>query len=218
MKFAVVLSGCGVYDGSEIHEAVLTLLSIDRNGGSYQVFAPNVMQHHVINHLTGEVMVEPRNVLLESARIARGNIKPLAEYKAADFDALIFPGGFGAAKNLSSYAFDGPGMRIDKVVERVILETHAAGKPLGALCIAPVILAKILDKVELTVGTDPKTISDIKTMGGIHSNTGHGEVVVDKKNKIVTSPCYMLDASISDIADGADATVKAIMSLTRENL
>ena len=213
MKFAVVLSGCGVYDGAEIHEAVMTMLAIARHGGSYEIFAPNVMQHHVINHLTGETMNESRNVLIESARIARGKIKPLVEYKAADFDALIFPGGFGVAKNLCSYAFDGSDMKTDKVVERAIRETFAARKPIGALCIAPVLLTKILGNIEVTVGSDKKTADDIRAMGGTHKNTGNREVVVDRVNKIVTSPCYMLDAEITDIAEGADAAVKALKSL-----
>jgi len=215
MKFAIVLSGCGVYDGSEIHEAVMLLLAVSKNKAMYQVFAPNVMQHHVINHLTGEVMKESRNVLVESARIARGNIKPLAEYKADDFDAIIFPGGFGAAKNLCTYAFDGPDMKIDKVVEKVIRETHQAGKPIGAVCIAPVLITKIINNIEVTVGTDASTAADIVTMGGSHRNTGHGEVVIDKKNRIVTSPCYMLDASVADIAAGADAVVEALVSLVK---
>jgi len=213
MKFAVVLSGCGVYDGAEIQEAIMTLLAISRNGGTYQVFAPNVMQHHVINHLTGNIMNESRNVLAESARIARGNIKALIDYRAKDFDALIFPGGFGVVKNLCSYAFDGIDMKIDRVVEKAIVDTHAAGKPIGALCIAPVLLTKIIGNIEVTIGKDPATASDIKMMGGIHKEKGNGEIVVDIKNRIVTSPCYMIDASISDIADGADKTVKALMSL-----
>ena len=218
MKFAVVLSGCGVYDGAEIHEAVMTLLAISRNKGSYQVFAPNVMQHHVINHLNGQEMKESRNVLVESARIARGNIKPLVEYNPNDFDAIIFPGGFGAAKNLCSYAFDGPDMKIDKIVERAIRETHNAGKPIGALCIAPVLITKILGNIEVTVGTDANTAADIEAMGGLHRQTGNGEVIIDKKNKIVTSPCYMLDASISDIADGAEAAVKALIAIAEAGL
>lgn len=218
MKFAIVLSGCGVYDGAEIHEATMTMLAIIRNGGTYQVFAPNVKQHHVINHLTGEVMNESRNVLIESARIARGKIKPLVEYKTGDFDALIFPGGFGVAKNLCSYAFDGINMQIDRVVEDVIRETHSAGKPIGALCISPVLITKILGKIEVTTGNDPGTASDIEAMGGIHNEKGNGEIMVDRKNRIVTTPCYMLDASIADIAEGADKTVKALISILQGRL
>jgi enhancing lycopene biosynthesis protein 2 len=218
MKFAVVLSGCGVYDGTEIHEAMMVMLAIIRNGGSYQVFAPNVMQHHVINHLTREVMNESRNVLIESARIARGKIKALIEYRAVDFDALIFPGGFGVVKNLCSYAFDGTEMQIDRVVEDVIRETHSMGKPIGAMCITPVLITKILGKIEVTIGNDLDTAADIEVMGGIHNEKGNGEIVVDRKNRIVTTPCYMLDASLADIAEEADKTVKALVSILQGRL
>jgi len=213
MKFAVVLSGCGVYDGAEIHEAVMTLLAITKNGGSYQVFAPNVSQHHVVNHLTGDVMKESRNVLVEAARIARGKIKALIEYNPADFDAIVFPGGFGVAKNLCSYAFDGTDMKIDRVVEKAIRDTHSAGKPIGALCISPVLITKVLGKVEVTIGSEKGTAADISAMGGKHVVTGNGEIVTDRKNLIVTSPCYMLDASITDIEKGADLTIRALMNL-----
>ncbi|MFN8210005.1 MAG: isoprenoid biosynthesis glyoxalase ElbB [Bacteroidales bacterium] len=213
MKFAVVLAGCGVYDGAEIHEAVMTLLAITKNGGSYQVFAPNVSQHHVVNHLTGDVMKESRNVLVEAARIARGKIKALIEYNPADFDAIVFPGGFGVAKNLCSYAFDGPDMKIDRVVEKAIRDTHSAGKPIGALCISPVLITKVLGNVEVTIGSEKGTAADISAMGGKHVVTGNGEIVTDRKNLIVTSPCYMLDASITDIEKGADLTIRALMNL-----
>jgi enhancing lycopene biosynthesis protein 2 len=216
MKFAIVLSGCGVYDGAEIHEAVMTMYAVKSNGGTYQVFAPNVMQYHVVNHITGEAMKESRNVLVESARIARGRIKPLVEYRVSDFDALVFPGGFGVAKNLCSYAFDGTEMKIDRVVEKAVRDTHAAGKPIGALCISPVLITKIIGSVEVTTGSDASAASDITAMGGVHKTSGHGEVVIDKKNRIVTSPCYMLDAEITDIAKGADNTIKALISLIRQ--
>ncbi|HVN57071.1 MAG TPA: isoprenoid biosynthesis glyoxalase ElbB [Bacteroidales bacterium] len=215
MKFAVVLAGCGVYDGAEIQEAVSTLLAIDKNGGTYQIFAPNVMQHHVIDHLTGAEMKESRNVLVEAARIARGKISQLIDYRVADFDALVFPGGFGVAKNLCSYAIDGVGMKIDKVVEKVVRETHASGKPIGALCISPVLITRILGKVEVTIGDDHSTSIDIQAMGGKHTETKSGEIVIDIKNKIVTSPCYMLDATISEIALGAENTVKALIELAK---
>ena len=215
MKFAVVLAGCGVYDGAEIHEAVMTLLAISKNKGTYQVFAPNVMQYHVINHISGDVMKESRNVMVESARIARGKIKPLIDYNPKDFDALVFPGGFGVAKNLCSYAFDGSEMKIDRVVEKAIKETHSAGKPIGALCISPVLVTKILGNVEVTIGNDKKTAEHITTMGGVHKTTKNGEIVIDKKNRLVTSPCYMIDAAITDIETGADKTIKALISLMK---
>ena len=143
-KIAVVLSGCGVYDGAEIHEAVLTLYAIAVNGAAYEIFAPDIDQHHVVNHLAGSEMNESRNVLVESARIARGNIKALSEFNGKDFDAIIFPGGFGAAKNLSTFAFDGSNCQVNSDVEAAIKEMISLGKPVGALCIAPVILARIL--------------------------------------------------------------------------
>lgn len=210
-KFSVVLSGCGVFDGAEIHEATLTLLAIAQQGASYDIFAPDVNQHHVINHLTHKEMPEKRNVLVESARIARGKIFPLSQFEAARYDALIFPGGFGAAKNLSTVAFDGADAKVNQDVEAAVKAMHKAGKPIGALCIAPAVIAKILNGVEVTIGNDPGTISAIKKMGGTHIETTHGEVVVDKKNKIFTTPCYMLDATIVQIYQGAVNVVNEIM-------
>ncbi|MDX9904229.1 MAG: isoprenoid biosynthesis glyoxalase ElbB [Bacteroidales bacterium] len=213
MKAAVVISGCGVFDGAEIHETVMTLYALDKNGCSYQLFAPNVMQHHVINHITGEVMQESRNVLTEAARIARGKIKALTEYRAADFDALIFPGGFGVAKNLCTYAFDGPECHVDRVVEETILTTHRARKPIGALCISPVLIARVLGDVTVTIGSDATTAAHIVELGARHERKAHGEVSVDRKNLIVTAACYMLDATVSDIALDAEEVVKALMEL-----
>jgi len=213
-KFAVVLSGCGVYDGSEIHEAVLTLLAIDRRGGTYQCFAPDRAQMHVVNHLTGDVANESRNVLVESARIARGQIKPLDSFKPADFDALVFPGGFGAAKNLCSFAVDGPDCSVDPATEAAVRAMAAAGKPIGALCIAPALMARILgDGVDVTIGDDAGTAQAVEKMGARHKIAGHGQVVVDEARKLATSPCYMLDSSISQIADGADGTIGALLRL-----
>jgi len=214
MKAAIVLAGCGVRDGAEIHEAVMTMYAIDKNGGTYRIFAPNVAQHHVINHITGEEMKESRNVLTEAARIARGKISPLTEYMAEEFDALIFPGGFGVAKNLCTYAFDGADCHVDRVVEQAIRSTHRAHKPIGALCISPVLIARVLGDVTVTVGNDKKTVADIVKLGGKHEERRHGEVTVDMKNLIVTAPCYMLDATVSEIARDAEAVIKTIMELT----
>jgi enhancing lycopene biosynthesis protein 2 len=211
-KFAVVLSGSGVYDGAEIHEATLTMLAIMRQGAEYQCFAPDIPQHHVVNHLTGEEMSESRNVLIEAARIARGNIKPLSEFHADAFDALIFPGGFGAAKNLSTVAFDGPEAKVNAEVEDAVKQMLDRDKPIGALCISPAFIARIIgDAVEVTIGSDPGTASAIDSMGAKHVETTHGEVVVDKKHKVYTTPCYMLDATIVDIDNGANNVVKAMM-------
>lgn len=210
-KFAVVLAGCGVYDGAEIHEATLAMLAIDQAGATYQCFAPDIPQHHVINHLNGEEMPEKRNVLVESARIARGNIKPLSEFKAVDFDVLFFPGGFGAAKNLSTVAFDGPNASVNPEVESAVKTMYSSKKPIGAMCISPVFVAKILGNVSVTIGSDEGTIQAIEAIGATHIQTEHGDVVCDEENLVFTTPCYMLDATISDIWDGASHIVEAIM-------
>lgn len=213
VKFAVILSGCGVYDGSEIHEAVLTLLAIDRAGAAYQCFAPDVAQMHVVNHLTGQPADESRNVLVEAARIARGAIKPLSELDVADHDALILPGGFGAAKNLCTFAVAGPDCTVEPQTERVIKTAHAAGKPIGALCISPALIAKVLGHVTVTIGSDAGTTQAVEATGAHHVATGHGQTVIDDANKVVSSPCYMLDATISQIDDGARAVVADILKM-----
>ncbi|MFC2115129.1 isoprenoid biosynthesis glyoxalase ElbB [Bacteroidota bacterium] len=212
-KIAVILSGNGVFDGAEIHEATLTLYAIAKKGAAYEIFAPDIPQHHVINHLTGEEMAESRNVLVESARIARGKIRDLSEFSGHDFDALILPGGFGAAKNLSSFAFEGVDCKVNPDVENAIMEMVSQGKPIGALCISPVLLAKILGDVELTIGQDAGTAEAIQKMGATHTETSHGEVVVDKKYKVITTPCYMLDATIEQIGEGAENVVDAILKM-----
>jgi enhancing lycopene biosynthesis protein 2 len=212
-KIAVVLAGNGVYDGAEIHEATLTLLAIARQGAQYQCFAPDINQAHVVNHLTGKEMPETRNVLVEAARIARGKIKPLSEYRAADFDAIIFPGGFGVAKNLCTFAFDGANCTVNKDVEKAIRTTVVAEKPIGALCISPVLIAKVLVDVEVTIGNDNGTAGAIESFGSTHIETSHGEIVFDSKYKLVTTPCYMLDATIDQIADGAENVVQKILEL-----
>lgn len=210
-KIAVVLSGSGVYDGAEIHEATLTMLAIARQGASYEIFAPNIEQAHVINHLTGEEMPETRNVLVESARIARGKIADLSTYQANAFDALVFPGGFGAAKNLSTFAFEGPDCKVNPDVQKAVEQTVQAGKPIGALCIAPAVIARILKDVKVTIGNDSGTAGAIERMGGTHANATHGEVIFDSKYKVYSTPCYMLDATIDQIADGADHIIQAIL-------
>lgn len=212
-KFAVVLSGSGVFDGAEIHEATLTLYAIMKYGAGYEVFAPDIPQHHVVNHITGEEMNETRNVLVESARIARGAIKDLKQYNPKDFDGLIFPGGFGVAKNLSTVAFDGPDAKVNDDVVKAVKDTHAAGKPIGALCIAPAMMAKIFNNATVTIGTDPGTIEAIEKMGGTHINTTHGDVVYDDSLNLFTTPCYMLDANILQIAEGAENIVSAMMKV-----
>jgi len=210
-KFAVVLSGSGVFDGAEIHEATLTMLAIKKQGAQYEIFAPDIPQHHVINHITGEEMDETRNVLIESARIARGQIKDLKLYDPNNYDALIFPGGFGAAKNLCDFAFKGADCTINPDVEKAILKTTGKNKPIGALCISPVIFAKVFGNVEITIGQDPGTAEAIEKLGATHVKTTHGEVIIDEKNNLYTTPCYMLDANILDIAKGASNIVKVML-------
>jgi enhancing lycopene biosynthesis protein 2 len=212
-KIAVVLSGCGVYDGAEIHEATLTLFAIAKNGAAYEIFAPDITQYHVVNHINGEEMNESRNVLVESARIARGNIKPLSDFDAKQFDALVFPGGFGAAKNLSTFAFDGAGCTVDPDVERSIKDMVSLGKPVGALCISPVLFARILGDVKLTIGQDRGTAEAVESLGATHVNTDHGEIVVDEAHKLVTTPCYMLDANIVQIGEGAENVIKKLLEM-----
>jgi enhancing lycopene biosynthesis protein 2 len=215
-KIGVVLSGCGVMDGSEIHEAVLTLLAIDRAGAEAVCMAPNIRQHHVMNHLTGEEMKsEVRNVLLESARIARGKIRDIASVKAGDIDALIFPGGFGAAKNLCDYAFKGPDCSVNPDVARLATEVHTAGKPIGVVCIAPVIAAKLLgtEHPQITIGTDKNTAKDIERMGAKHVACPVREFVVDKPRKLVSTPAYMLANSIKEAAEGIEKLVKTVIDL-----
>ena len=211
-KFAVVLAGNGVFDGAEIHEATLSLLAIKKHGADYEIFAPDIPQHHVINHLTGKEMNETRNVLVEAARIARGKIRDLKQLNVREFDALLFPGGFGVAKNLCTWAFDGPACKVNPDVEKVIREMTSMKKPIGALCISPVLLAKVLGNVEITIGNDPATAAGVEKAGATHVNTGHGEVVRDLHRPVFTTPCYMLDASIVDIANGAENIVKAILA------
>ncbi len=215
-RFAIVLSGCGVFDGAEIHESVLTLLAIDQAGAGYQCFAPDIPQAHVVDHLTGRETQEKRNVLAEAARIARGDIKPLAEFRPAGFDGLIFPGGFGAAKNLCDWAFRGDGCRVDPDVEKAIGSMFESGKPIGAMCIAPVILGRLFKGTRLTTGNDPSSMNFIEKNGNQYVPTQHGEVVSDKVRKLFTTPCYMLDASLSEIADGTRNLVKAMLESMRD--
>jgi len=210
-KFAVVLAGCGVFDGAEIHESTLTLLSIVQQGAQYEIFAPDIKQHHVLNHLTGKEMPETRNVLVESARIARGRIKPLTDLKAGLFDALILPGGFGVAKNLCDFAFNGSDCTVNQQLEKILIDFHKGKKPIGALCISPVILSKVFQDVKLTIGHDKHTIAGIEKMGSKHVETTHGEVIIDKENNLFTTPCYMLDATILQIFEGTCNIVAAML-------
>jgi enhancing lycopene biosynthesis protein 2 len=214
-KIGVLLSGCGVFDGTEIHEAVITLLALDRKGAQALCMAPDMDQFHVMNHLTGEAADEKRNVLVESARIARGNVTDIKTMSAADMDALIMPGGGGAAKNLSNFAIKGKDADVHPEVRRLIRELVDAGKPVGAICISPAVLAKILgDKQpEVTIGNDRGTAESITAMGGIHKPCAVDMIHVDRTNKLVTSPAYMLGPGIKDVAAGIEKLVDEILSI-----
>ncbi|MCL5499295.1 isoprenoid biosynthesis glyoxalase ElbB [Escherichia coli] len=213
-KIGVVLSGSGVYDGSEIHEAVITLLAIAREGAEAVCFAPDKCQTDVINHLTGEPMSESRNVLIEAARIARGAILPIAQASINDLDALIVPGGFGAAKNLSSFASLGSECLVDPDLKRLVLEMHQAGKPLGFMCIAPAMLPKIFDfPLRLTIGTDIDTAEVLEDMGAEHVPCPVDDIVVDEDNKVVTTPAYMLAQNIAQAATGIEKLVSRVLVL-----
>ena len=213
-QVAVVLSGCGVYDGAEIHEAVLTLLALDRAGAQAVCFAPDKAQLHVINHLSGEEMPESRNVLLESARIARGKIQALSLADAEQLDALIVPGGFGAAKNLSSFATQGAECSVDPDLSKLIREMHKKNKPMGFICIAPTLLPKVFDQpLRLTIGNDPDLGEVIDAMGGEPVICPVDDIVVDIENKVVTTPAYMLAQSIGEAAQGIDKLVSRVLDL-----
>ncbi|WP_029916697.1 isoprenoid biosynthesis glyoxalase ElbB [Pelobacter seleniigenes] len=216
-KVGVILSGCGVYDGSEIHEAVITLLALDRAGAEVVMMAPDV-ELAVVNHLTGEpVEGATRSVLEESARIARGNITDIKKIKAADLDALMIPGGFGAAKNLCDFAFTGPDCEVNPEVARLVKEIVAARKPLAAVCIAPALVARVLGKEQLphqlTIGTDKDVAAALTAMGATHVACPVEELVIDKENKIISSPAYMLAGRISEAATGIEKTVAALLEM-----
>lgn len=214
-KIGVVLSGCGVYDGSEIQEAVLTLLAIDRQGCEAVCMAPDV-ELSVINHLTTQETGEKRSVLVESARIARGNIRDVREVIAAELDAIIFPGGFGAAKNLCNFAVMGAAATVNSDVARLLKEMVAANKPVGAVCIAPAFIAAVLGKKyspTVTIGNEAEAAAEINKTGARHQECQVTEIVVDRKIKLVTSPAYMLASRISEVAAGIDSCVKEVIAL-----
>jgi len=215
-KVAVILSGCGVFDGSEIHESVLVLLALDRANAKAVCAAPDVEQYQVVNHLTRQpVRNERRNVLVESARIARGNIIPLHQLKVSEVDAVILPGGLGAAQNLSSFAINKDRFEVHPEVARVLQEAHLAGKPLGFVCIAPAIAARLFGakKVEVTIGNDASTAARLQSFGARHVNCTVHNVVVDKTLKIASTPAYMLANRISEVEAGVTKLVQAVLEM-----
>jgi enhancing lycopene biosynthesis protein 2 len=215
-RVAVVLSGSGVHDGSEIQEAVLCLLALDRVGASVVCAAPNAAQPQVVNHLTGEVNgYETRNALVESARIARGAALDLAALEVTALSAAVFPGGYGATKTLCDYAFRGRDARVHPDVLRFVRAMHAARKPLAFLCTAPVVAARALGDARptLTIGADAAMAADLEAMGAAHHGAGVRDVVVDRDNKLVSSPAYMVGTRIADVADGIDRAIRALLEL-----
>lgn len=219
-KIAVVLSGCGVYDGTEIVEAASTLIHLSKHNANVSFFAPNIEQMHVINHLDGNIQPETRNVLVESARITRGNIKPLEKLVPSDYEALIIPGGFGAAKNLSNYAINNSEYNVIKDVEKICLSFRAGLKPIGFCCIAPVIAAKCLPGCEITVGKVPNalkewpyggTVENLKSLGAIVVEKDVGEIHVDETNKIVTTPAFMKNASFFEVFEGIGKMIDEVL-------
>ena len=217
-KVAVILSGCGVYDGAEIHEATLTLLALDRAGATAIMAAPDKAQARVVNHATGAEMPESRNCLAEAARIARGKIRPLSELKVADVDAVILPGGFGAALNLSNLASAGADLALDPGVATFLGDAKRAGKPIAALCIAPPLLARVLTDAgirgaRLTIGDDPGTAAAIVALGQVHVVCPADSCVVDAANRIVTCPAYMTATGIAQLWTGIEKAVNALLAM-----
>ena len=216
-KVGVVLSGCGAQDGAEIHESVITLLALDRAGAEVTIMAPDMNQFHVINHLNNEEIDTSRNILIESARIARGNIVDVATVTGNELDALIFPGGTGMAKNIFDYAMAGPDCIVIKDVQRLTMEIIDAGKPLGAICIAPVMVAKVLQRMgrggKVTGGCNEQITTDINSMGIETESVDAGEIVVDEKNKIVSTPAYVEAKSIKEAAEGIEKLVTKVLEM-----
>ncbi len=217
-RFAIILSGCGRADGSEIHEAVSLLLAIDQQNAEYEFFAPDIKQFQVVNHFTSEPEEDVRFVLEESARIARGNIKPLASLSADNFDAVVFPGGMGAVMNLCNFAVDKEHLSVNAEVENVLLKCYEKKIVIGAMCIAPVLIAGVLGKygITVTIGNSESTAKVIENFGAIHQNTNSTGVCVDAKNKIVTTPAYMLANSPKEVYQGAYEMVKNIIQLSEK--
>lgn len=215
-KVAVILSGCGVYDGSEVNEAVLTLLALEEEGLSYECFAPDKDQLQVINHKDGSISETSRNVLDESARISRGIIYDLNGLKTEEFSALVVPGGFGAAKNLCDFATQGANFNVDPSLVRVCHEFNTEGKPLGFMCIAPVILAKVFGNgIRITIGDDVDTVSIIESLGAYHVKSEVDTIVYDETFNVVTTPAYMLASNVLEANKGIRKLVAKIASLVR---
>jgi enhancing lycopene biosynthesis protein 2 len=214
-RIAVILSGCGVFDGSEIHEAVLLLLAVKRAGCEYTVFAPDVEQTEVVNHSTGTRVAGTRNVLVEANRIARGAARSLSEFAAADYDAVVLPGGFGAVKNLCDFYYKGTGFTVLPELEKALLETRKLNKPTGATCIAPILLAKIFKGCRITLGAESESADAAVKIGAEHVVASCDETVTDETYRIVSTPAYMCaDADIATVAAGAENLIREILKFS----
>jgi enhancing lycopene biosynthesis protein 2 len=222
MNIGVLLSGNGVYDGAEIQEAVLTLLAIDEMGWNAVCISVDKPQHHVINHLTGEVMDESRNMLVEAARIARGQVIRIDEISPADIDALIIPGGFGSAKNFTSWAFDGPAGTILPEVKLLLVNLVNVGKPIVALCVSPVVIAKAFEgstihpTLSLGSSSEPSPYdiygfnAGLEQTGAVTEERTIREVLIDPVNRIICAPCYMMNARITEIYANINQAMMAL--------
>ncbi len=225
MNIGVLLSGCGVYDGAEIQESILTLLAIEEIGATYTCISIDADQHHVVNHLTGEEMPEKRNMMVEAARIARGSIKEIKSIQPADIDALVIPGGFGSAKNFTTWAFDGPNGTIRDDVKLLLVNMINVGKPIVALCVSPVVLAKAFEgssvKLNLTIGSSaedspyeiPQFEVGLQATGAKTAEKTIREILVDRENKVITAPCYMMEASVLEIRNNIKQAIEALKEL-----
>lgn len=220
-KVALLIAGCGVYDGGEIHETILTLLRLDEKDADYQFIAPDKPQTHVINHSTGEEVTDSqpggtasRNQMVEAARIARGNILALADANPDDYDAVILPGGSGVAKNFSTFATEGADCTVDPDVKAFVQAFHKAKKPIGLICIAPAITAKLIEPgILCTVGNDAAVVGAMTSMGSLHKSSGVDEIVVDNNHKVVSTPAYMLATRISEAKEGIFKLVDKVLDL-----
>ncbi|MBQ4839440.1 isoprenoid biosynthesis glyoxalase ElbB [Pseudoalteromonas luteoviolacea] len=213
-QVAIIFSGCGVFDGAEIHESVLTMLHLEQKGIQYRCFAPNIEQHHVINHLTGEEQAETRNVLTEAARIARGDIQDLEQLNADDFAALVIPGGFGVAKNLSDFAFKGPESQVLDVLKNICQQFNKQQKPITYLCIAPALIGHIHQPgTKATIGNDADTAAAVTALGAEHVECAVTDIIVDEQQKVISTPAYMLAGNISEASAGIEKAIKRLAQL-----
>jgi len=217
-KVCVILSGAGHLDGAEMRESIFTLLNLDQLNIAVDIFAPDMDQYHVINHLSGEVMEDKRNVLIESARVARGKVQALSELNPENYDALVMPGGFGVAKNLSDFAMSGENAKIIQKVQNVILNFYSSKKPICAICIAPTLLALTLKNhnPEITIGNDEDTIATIEKIGANHFKKSITDIHIDEKNLLITTPAYMYGTGkLSNIFQGVSKAIKALDTMLK---